>query len=673
MRRTIHRRGRWRPLFAAAAVASLVPAASLAVPACPEPVRLKQPDGREVRVHLRGDEFFHWHEDDRGYTILREPGTKRWVYAQRGVKGELQPGRSAVGDIDPTTLKIEPRALPTGASAQVEAARSARAPADGNITLAAPLTGTMMNLVVLVEFSDLAGARPVAEFDALFNTVGYTADSAAGSVRDYYDEVSYDALTVQSVIADWVTLDHRYAFYGANDVSGNDRRPREMVAEALAKLEARGFDFSGLDANNDGWVDGLTIIHAGGGEEYGGNDTDYIWSHKWTLTSTVTYDGKSMNPYHTESARRGWDSTPSSQGITRIGVIAHETGHFLGLPDLYDYGGDSQGVGDFCLMAGGSWNGDNGTHPAHMSAWCKEELGWVTPTLVSSAGTFTVPRVEDNQVIYRLNGNLGGAEYFLIENRQGYGFDAGLPGSNRGLLIWHVDEDQPNNDDQTHFKVDLEEASGTQHLEQNTDSGDDADYFRQGNTTTFSAATTPNNQGYDGTPLGLDIASVSASGNSMTFDIGALPATNTLEIISAYGMASPAVGIYEYLAGTEVTCAITNSPVMVYEATRLSQVVCTGWVGSGSAPASGTTLDTGPFPLNGDASVTWLWAVSNLWLSNQVVTTTITEEALDTISAGDGYVVDPSGDATFEAGATIRLAPGFTASSGSVFRAVIEP
>jgi hypothetical protein len=297
-----------------------------------------------------------------------------------------------------------------------------------------------------------------------------------------------------------------------------------------------------MDADNDGWVDGLTIIHAGGGEEYSGNDTSYIWSHKWSMSSTVTYDGKSLWEYHTEPERRGWDSTPSTQGITRIGVICHENGHFLGLPDLYDYGYDSKGAGDFCLMAGGSWNGNSGTQPAHMSAWCKKELTWLTPTVITASGTYSVPRVENNQTVYRLGGTFPSTQYFLVENRQGYGFDSSLPGSTRGLLIWHVDETQANNNDQTHYKVDLEEASGTQHLELNSNEGDDADYFRLGTMTTFDYGTTPNSRSYTGAALDQDITAVSASSATMTFTVS-LPDDNNPSSFSATPISSSRIDL----------------------------------------------------------------------------------------------------------------------------------
>jgi M6 family metalloprotease-like protein len=498
---------------------------AVAVPACPEPVTVEQPDGRQIKIHLRGDEFVHWHEDEAGFTILKDARRGRWIYARPDRQGNLEATDLLVGRDDPTKPGVARHLVPrnTGTRARVPGAGQVSAAGTQDAPLLAPRTGIMKNLVLLVQFPDLIGTRTKAEFDALFNTLGYTTDGAAGSVRDYYREVSHNTLDVVSVITDWITVTNSYAYYGANDASGNDLHPREMVQEALTKLEANGFDFSTLDADGDGWVDGLTVIHAGGGEEYSGNNANYIWSHKWSMLTTLTFDGKSMRDYHTEPERRGWDSSPSTQGITRIGVICHETGHFLGLPDLYDTDYNSEGVGNFCLMAGGSWNGNYGTSPAHMSAWCKKSLNWITPTLVTAAGTYTAPRVEDSMTVFRLSGAFPSTQYFLVENRQGYGFDAALPGSTRGLLIWHVDETQSSNNDQTHYLVDLEEASGTQHLELNLNGGDDADYYRQGNNTSFTASSTPNNLSYAGTPLNLNISSVSAAGATMTFTIAPLP------------------------------------------------------------------------------------------------------------------------------------------------------
>ncbi len=492
-----------------------------AVPANPKPVTVKQPGRQTIEIVLRGDEHLHWHEDEAGYTILKADKDGPWVYAVLDANGQLAPSQAIVGEANPAVMGLPKRLLPADAIADAMASamdrRSATDPEAPIVKV--PKTGTMKNLVVLVAFSDLGFSYTTNQYDALFNEIGYTTDGGEGSVKDYYHEVSYNQLTVDSVVVAPVTLANGYAYYGGNDASGDDLRPREMVSEALAALEARGFDFSTVDADSDGWVDGLTIIHAGGGEEMSGNDSDYIWSHQWSLTSTRTYDGTSMREYHTEPGRRGWDSSSSSWGVTRIGVICHENGHFLGLPDFYDYDYDSEGVGDFCLMAGGSWNGDNGSQPAQMSAWCKADLNWLTPTSITVSGSYTLPRVEDNKAIFKLSGPFPSSQYFLIENRQGVGFDAGLPGPNRGLLIWHVDETQPDNDDQTHYMLDLEEASGTQHLELNSNTGNDSDYFRIGTMTSFTSNTTPNNKSYANVPVGLEISSISSSASSMTFTV----------------------------------------------------------------------------------------------------------------------------------------------------------
>jgi len=56
---------------------------------------------------------------------------------------------------------------------------------------------------LLANFSDTAPTFTKDDFDGLFNTVGYTGNGADGSVRDYYLEASYGALTFQTDVYGW--------------------------------------------------------------------------------------------------------------------------------------------------------------------------------------------------------------------------------------------------------------------------------------------------------------------------------------------------------------------------------------------------------------------------------------------------------------------------------------
>ena len=75
---------------------------------------------------------------------------------------------------------------------------------------------------------------------------------------------------------------------------------------------------------------------------------------------------------------RNYTIMPENGGV---GVFAHEFGHDLGLPDLYDTGGGENGTGFWTLMSSGSWMGsgvnDIGTRPDHMGAWEKLQMGWL--------------------------------------------------------------------------------------------------------------------------------------------------------------------------------------------------------------------------------------------------------------------------------------------------------
>ncbi|HBG27446.1 MAG: hypothetical protein A2Y10_02640 [Planctomycetes bacterium GWF2_41_51] len=614
----------------------LVTETSIAVPACPGGVKVKQPDGTEITVRLRGDEFVHWNESEDGFQITKNKKTKQWVYVIKE-SGKAVASQHAVGKAHPKSIKaVIPDIAEMTAIARMNKSEKLM---DLEQPALAPLTGTMRNLVILVNFSDMTVAYPRQNYDNLFNQVGYSTDGAVGSVKDFYHEISYNALTVQSTVVEPVTLNNGYAYYGADGSNGEiDLNAQQMVAQALQKLETRGFDFSTMDGDGDGWIDGLTIIHAGGGEEYGGNDPDYIWSHQWALASTVTYDGIKMKTYHTEPARRGWDTHPATHGITRIGVICHENGHFLGLPDLYDYDYDSEGAGKFCLMAGGSWNGEYGTTPAHMSAWCKSDLGWITPTLILANGTYTLPMVETNAQVLKLQGDFPSSQYFLVENKQNSGFDSALPGSSRGILIWHVDETvTTNNDDQTHYLVDLEEASGTQHLQLNENEGEDSDYYRAGNATIFNDTSVPNNKSYSSQLLNINITNVGPTGANMAVTISGIP--------------GPGLPMNPNPANGAIDISLNADLSWTAPAEATSHDVYFGTVSPGTfcGNQTGTFFDPGTL-VHG---TTYYWRIDEKDTYGNISTgtvwsfTTIANHLL-TISASAGGTVTTPGKGTFE-------------------------
>jgi len=268
------------------------------------------------------------------------------------------------------------------------------------------------------------------------------------------------------------------------------------------------------DTDSDGVVDHVVVVHAGAGQENTPGNTDLIWSHRWAVLDAdpLTPGSQSLRP----DGVQVYGYIMVSE-FSPIGVVTHEFGHDLGLPDLYDTDRSSEGVGVWDLMGGGSWNGfPPGSSPAHPNAWSRMRLGWANMIDITTAlvGT-SIRAVEASGDVYRLRVRTTslGDESFLIENRQPIGFDAALPGF--GLLIWHVDDTVAGNDNDAHRLVDLEEAdeatSGDRPL-------DASDPWRD-TTTGFGPDTVPNSAAYDGSETGWRVRDISASGDPMTATI----------------------------------------------------------------------------------------------------------------------------------------------------------
>lgn len=363
-----------------------------------------------------------------------------------------------------------------------------------------PQQRTMYALALLVDFSDNQGARPKSDFASLL----FDANNP-NSMASYYTEMSGGLITVTGEVTNYIRVPQPYSYYTAGQSGTGNNYPQNtpgLLVDALT-IFCQNDSLQRFDVDRDGYVDGIFLIHAGGGAEAEPDPAKRphkIWSHKWVLPTPFVNNGVKVYAYSTEP----------EDG--RVGVFAHEFGHVLGLPDLYDSTYRSRGVGDWCLMAGGSWGGA-GNKPVRMSCWCLSRLGWITPKMVKKASTLTIPPLATGKTAcYRVwTKGKKGPEYFLLENRQQTGRDTALPGS--GLAVWHVDETQSSNTNPMSYLVGLVQADGKRDLEFNRNAGDAGDLFPGSSSITrLDDTTTPSAHANDGTPTGVALSQLSDAG-----------------------------------------------------------------------------------------------------------------------------------------------------------------
>jgi immune inhibitor A len=345
-----------------------------------------------------------------------------------------------------------------------------------NLNKGAAAVDTIRPIVLCVDFSDNVHQHDTAQYSSLLFSKGYVFPT--GSMRDYFWEAAYQKKDLPGAVSGWFRMPQTYAYYvnGQGGLGPYPTNAQKLTEDAINAADPY-VNFANFAHN--GVVDALIIVHAGPGREETGNDND-IHSHKWNLSSPVTKDGVQLYVYDMDP-----EEHPNGTLID-MGVFAHELSHTMGAADMYDYGYESNGLGNWSIMASGSYLG-GGNRPAHLDAWNKSKMGFNEVTrLLSNQTNVEIPQAETSPVAYRL-GYKGytGSQYFMVENRQKTGFDQYLPGE--GLLIYHVDESMPNNDNQwcpgypvtPHYKVALEQADGYYTLEgcNGLNEGDGGDPF----------------------------------------------------------------------------------------------------------------------------------------------------------------------------------------------------
>jgi immune inhibitor A len=259
-----------------------------------------------------------------------------------------------------------------------------------------------------------------------FQDLYFSDDPDVDSVANYYEKQSSGRYSVQGAVSDWVKVRYNQARYGRSNgfpCTGNvcnnsynlvqdgvnqwyadqlaaGRTPAQ-VRQELARYDVwdrTDFDGDGNFDEADGYLDHFQIVHAGGDQADGDPvyGEDALWSHRAFAFKNTTSGPDGNLQGGTEIGDTGlwvgdYTMQPENGGI---GVFAHEYGHDLGLPDLYDYsGGGANHINWWSLMAQQRVSGPGevlGSRVNDMDPWSKLQMGWLDYEVVVAGQTKTL-------------------------------------------------------------------------------------------------------------------------------------------------------------------------------------------------------------------------------------------------------------------------------------------
>lgn len=632
----------------------------LAAPYFGQSFTYRQPDGEEFRVRLWGDEFFAYQETEDGCLVVRDPRTRDFCYAKvtpdsrnivsTGVRvgRALPPGLKPKERLSPAAVReknlerrkqfdVDPSGrplFPVSASSDGDATD-----AGGPVVLAPPsstTTGRRVGLVLLAGFPDrLSETNTISrlEVDAYCNEVGYTGFGNAASIRDYFRIQSNGMLDYTNVVTVYFVASNNRSYY-TDPTATYGVRARELVTEGLNALNAQKFDFLQLDADGDGYVDGVNCFYAG---DCVNAWQEGLWPHMWSLDWTG-FAAFGLNTY----ARYQITQIGST---LKIGTFAHENGHMIcKFPDLYSYNGNAANFGNFCLMANGLY-GDGQRHPTHVDAYLKMHAGWSDIVDLDSASHQRCAVQVDRNHVYRYRNPALSTEYFLFEVRDNTGYEGPYGGSSAsvnptaGLVVYHglqsgnnangtiFTADNPNCDYSKPYELMVVEAAPTTAY---TPWYDDptpgtTDGFKDSGVKEISDSTFPELKfwatGGRTVTSSCHIHDVSTDGSAMTFVIGTGAVTNPPTMVvnatafdvyeeaglqvaaQKFAIYNAGTGTFSYVVSTNVSW-LSVSPDSGTVGTEVDQItIACDSVGLSSGAHNGTITITSPDVLDSPQSI----------------------------------------------------------------------
>lgn len=331
-----------------------------------------------------------------------------------------------------------------------------------------PQTGHVHALTIFAHFADEGGVgRAVPSFAAEIFT------EQPGSLTHFYREMSRGQFELTGeVLPRWYASRSNAEAYATG---GFGRFAREVLQAVDADVDLGRYDNDGPDGvpnsgDDDGAVDFVFIVSASAPSGF------IIKEATGVAELGLGSDFVSQDRAH----RGGSIRVRSDDGAVQrgrffaeaVGTMAHEFGHFLGLPDLYDReyeaepADDSGGIGYWGLMGHGNrgWGEIDGPNP--FCVWSLGQLGWLgvnnqqLNVLSQDRDDVVFADVNAGGAVYLLPAPAPAEHFFLVafrSRRHSY-YERNLPAE--GLLIWRVHPTRYSNNLEATKLVDLVCADG---------------------------------------------------------------------------------------------------------------------------------------------------------------------------------------------------------------------
>ena len=271
-------------------------------------------------------------------------------------------------------------------------------------------TGRLRAVMIFVDFSDRPGTESTQRL----------YDSIAPRSSSWFAETSYGRASLDvTPLHRWLRMPRGSKEYGLGDGVSFDEQ-RDYIVDAV-KAANPYFDFSPFKivyvvAARGAELDRSSAFHADAGSGVLADGTELRYG------STLGEDIRSPDPQY-----------PAN-------VLIHETGHVLGLPDLYD-------TEDPAFPGGHRWTGGwdmmSSTGPgAHFLAWHKWKLGWLHQTQLTCMNgpgslTATLTPLARRGGLKAIVVPTGPSTNLVIEARRKIGQDARL--CEQGVLVYSID------------------------------------------------------------------------------------------------------------------------------------------------------------------------------------------------------------------------------------------